>query len=90
MIVRRPARETSKQREARAVENHKQAVQAAKDYMHAAQDRVRELKLAGEPYVAAAERARAARHRYLQLTGGTERREIAVDQGSAVNPLIAV
>jgi hypothetical protein len=37
-----------------------------------------------------AKRAREARAHLLDLTGGVERRAIEVDQGSAVNPMVAV
>lgn len=43
-----------------------------------------------ERRAALAARARALRAELLKLTGGVERREVEVDQGSAVNPMVAV
>lgn len=58
--------------------------------MLAAQAEVKLAKSEGRPYANLAATARKCRAEYLTLTGGVERRSIDVDQGSTVNPLIAV
>lgn len=73
----------------RAVAAHRRHLQAAQDAMLAAQAATRSAKLAGLPYAELAAVARAARAEYVKLTGGTERREVALAESSDANKIKA-
>lgn len=76
----------------RAVETeaHVRSLQRAQVAMLEAQRAVRRAKSLGQPYDTLARESRSARAAYLALTGGLERRTVAVDQGSETSPVRAV
>jgi hypothetical protein len=71
---------------------HAEHVRQAEHNMDVLRAAVQEARACGDELARAAyaERARQARAILLELTGGIERRVVEVDQGSAVNPMIAV
>jgi hypothetical protein len=75
IVKARPRRVLALERETAA---HRAHLQKAQTRMLEAQREVRRLKSCGQPYADAATLARSARADYLKLTGGTERREVAV------------
>lgn len=86
------ARRGSRSELARAVEqeSHVRSLQRAQTAMLDAQRAVRRAKGMGLEYGQLAQDARIARAAYLALTGGVERRAVAVDQGSETSPVRAV
>lgn len=90
-----------KRRRARPVQNaprevaqtpaaHKRHVEIAEHNMIVAQAAVQRARADGKPTAELAAHARELRAKWLDITGGLERREVEVDQGSAVNPMVAV
>jgi hypothetical protein len=75
---------------AREQAGHAAGLQRAQVAMLEAQRAVRAAKAAGQDYKALAATARDARARYIALTGGMERREVAVAQASDANKVKAV
>jgi hypothetical protein len=85
-----PSRSRASLRQEAETSEHLRHLQAAQSAMLEAQRAVRAAREHGHDYVDLAARARSARARYLSLSGGLERRDVSVDQGSETSPVRAV
>lgn len=90
MIVRKSRARVIGEQTRAEQEDYAAKLRRAEHKMHGRIEEVKRRKAAGLDYRGAAAEARAARHAWLELKGGLDVRQVSADQGSAVNPLIAV